>query len=336
MSTTTTTNASSALPTNTSTPSVGLTSAELWTQLLLFYVAISGGLIFVQCIIAIGIIRTKELRNRFFVILCAVLFARVLLSAQNFSIGVYRSFRTLGLAPMNMVRFWCHCMHINLYYAAFLEMLYLVILVVDRFIAITASSYYRRLTVRQAIITCIIAFFASIFIKLVPTYLGVDLGEVIACMNINSPIHRLVGSYGQNMDVVPAVLILVVYIAMMLYIQCYMLPKLKKASEDSASQAAMISVKRQMKLLPLLRRLVLTHCGLTLLAKIVLGAAPLAGPAYELRLTAYGGMLIMTDLLVNAVVLLATNKEVRWAAFAVCGIRFGETTVSIISQNTKR
>lgn len=246
--------------------------------------------------------------------------------------GIYRTLRTLNLAPTSMTRFACHWVHFHLYYAPFLEMLLLLVLVIDRTIAIVAGTFYRLLTVRQVLVSCMIALVLSLLIKLLPSYLGVRLDEVVTCLNINSPTDPVFSSYGQNLDLALALLVLVMYLAMMGYIRCRMLPKLRKAAQDTAGRAAMITVKRQMKLLPLLRRLVLIHCSLTLVAKLLLAIAPLTPAEYGLRLTAYGGMVITADLLVNAAVLITTNKEVRTATLAVLGVKSHQTVAPNVVQ----
>lgn len=137
-----------------------------------------------------------------------------------------------------------------------------------------------------------------------------ELNEIIACDNVNSPVQNYFQIETYYVDFIVALVILLLYIALLLYLYCHLIPKLKKAVSESGEQTAMTALKRQMKLMPLLRSLVLIHCGLALTSKLILALAPMY-PKYGARLTAYGGMLVTVDVFVNLMMLLMTNKDLR-------------------------
>lgn len=309
--------------------SIGVTAAELWIQLIVFYILFCFIVLCLNSVMAVATLRTKELRSRFFVLVGCLLYCRNLLSIQLIVIGFYRVFRTVNLASGSMTRLQCHSVHVCLYFATYFELILLLLLVIDRIMAIIAFNYYRQLTIRQALLTCTAAAVLSLLAKLAPSYATMsDFAEVIPCISYNSPTNPDYNAYSQHLDLATTLLVVALYLGLAVYLRLYLIPKLTKAAQDSAGQSAMIAMRRQMKLLPLLRKLVLVHCGLTLTSRILLLVGTIVPPAYSQRATAYGGMVVTVDLLANAIILLKTNKDLRHASMAL----FGTTTkVEVIS-----
>lgn len=301
------------------TSSIGLTLAELWIQLIVFYIILCGIVSLIgNILMAVGVIRSKKLRSRFFIVVCALLVSRVLTCFQLLVIGIFRSLWALGLAGLYMTRLQCQLIHFNLYYSTLMEMALLLVLVVERIAAIVAYKYYRHLTSRQAVIVCVVASALSVLAKLLPWYIETDFNEIVRCVNVNSASYTSDSIIAQNMDLVVALLVLILYLGLILYLRCYLLPAMKKSS--NGDQPLMASMMRQVNLIPLLRRLVLIHCGFAMTAKICLAVATILSHAEDAyRVTAYGGMLITVDLFVNVVVLLTTNKDLREATLALVG-----------------
>lgn len=296
-------------------PSVGLTKVELWIQCIVFYGLLAGVFSFIgNVLVAIGIVRSKNLRSRFFVILWFLVVTRALFSFQLGVMAVYRSLRTLNIVDTNIKRASCYLIHLNAYYALTLEMVLLLGLVIDRTLAIAMYNYYRTLTIRHAIIACLAASAMTTILKMVPSFFDINFNTVIPCLNAYSVPTKTYVIYHQNIDLAISVLILILYICLLSFVHIRLMPKVRSMRRESDDQSWLIAFQRQMKLLPLLRRLILIHCGFALASKIVLSMTGFVPEEVGLRFTAYGGMMVTVDLFVNVVMILMSDKEVREAS----------------------
>lgn len=297
---------------NATTSAIALTVAELWIQLIGFYFILGILSVVGYAVMAIGIIRSdnKNLRSRFFVILCALLMSRILVSLQMVTNFIYRTLRTFNLAPTYLNRAACYMTHVNANFSFTLEMVFLLILLADRMAAIIFFSYYRKLTARQAIITCVVAAVLTISFKLIPSFIGINFGDTVPCFNGYSGNGPAFNVYIQNIDLAIALLIFVMYIGLLAHLRSTVRSRISNADDNDK-----IAFKRQMKLLPVLRRLILIHCGFSFASKLLFGLANQFPDAIQQRFTAYGGMMQILDMFVNAVVLVVTNKELRDASF---------------------
>lgn len=294
-----------------------ITAAELWIHLSIFYAFLCGIVTTLgNILIIIGIVRSKKLRNRFFVTVGLLTFCRVLLCLQFLIIAIYRMLRQGGLAPSEMDRLSCHSIHFWLLIGFTVEMILLLTLVLDRALAIVAASMYRRLTMRQAFAVCITVFLVGIVIKLPVSYVNVHLREVVTCTNSYSAPSEIFNLYTQNIDLALLALILVVYIALILYVQI----RVRALRSTTNSQAAMIALKRQIKLMPMLRNLVLAHCSFVMISKILRTLAGVYDDHSEAsaRFTAYGGVFSTLDLFSNMIALLWSNNDIRMASLPWC------------------
>lgn len=299
------------LTNKSATVALGITPAELWIQLTIFYVLLAGVLSTLgNVLMTIGIIKSKDLRTRFFIIVGSLLITRSLISLEMGIAGVHRILRSLGVVEVNLKRYICHSIHFQFFYATTLEMILILVLVIDRVLAIAFCNYYRSLTRKQALVTCIIISVFIVISKIILSYLGVNMNDTIPCLNVYSAPHELFNLTFQNIDFAVTILILVLYVGLIMYVRFYLLKSMKSEHDGSKK----IFLERQMKLLPMLRRLVLIHCGLAMFTKLL---SLLAGvvTSQAARLTAYGGIMTTVDLFANVIMLLATNKELREASF---------------------
>lgn len=301
------------LPPNRTAASIGLTPTELWIQLIVFNGLLGGVIPTVGNVaIAVGIVKCSNLRSRFFVILWYLVVARALVSSQLLVMFVYRLLRTLHLVDITMTRLGCYFIHLNTYYALTVEMILLLGLVLDRTLAVVAYNYYRYLTIRHAIVGCSVASIMAIIMKMAPSFYGIDALQSISCVNGYSATAAMYNAYHQHVDLAIALLILVLYVALLLYLHFRLMPRMKLANQ-TGDRSGLIAFKRQIKLLPVLRMLVLLHCGFALVSKTLLSVSSLVPEVVALRLVAYGGMINTVDLSSNVLVLLVYNKDLRKA-----------------------
>lgn len=297
-------------------PAIGITAVELWIQLVLFYglfslVSLAGNIALAVCIA-----RNKQFRARFFTILWFVVVARALFSFQFLIFFIHRALRTLDIVSTSLKGWQCYLLNVHAYYSSTLEMVLLLGIVLDRTLAILAFKYYRTLTYRHAITTCVVASAVTVTLKLGSSLCGAVFSPVIPCVNTASPVAPLFNTYHLNLDMTLAVMILIMYLALMCHIRFWYLPKLRAVTEQSGNNPAMESFKQQSRLLPFIQRIVLIHCGLTLSNKVIGSLSTFAAPQVALRMAALGGQMICIDLLANLVVLLVSNKELRQAVFS--------------------
>lgn len=322
----------------TPTPAT-ITDTEQWIQLVVFYLLLASVLATIgDVVIAIGIYRSKNLRSRFFIFVGFLTLIRIITGSQFFVMFAYRALRMVGLAEMNLKVGLCFFIHFHIVYVGTCEMVLLLVLVLDRMLAIMAHSRYRNLTSGQALKLGISVCIGTFLLKVVPSFFGVDFQQVAPCVHGYSPTHPTFAQYSQNIDLVIVLLILLLYIVLLVYLRCYKIPPLRGSSNDVSSHAATIALKRQMKLMPLLRRLVIIHCSFALLTKATLSAAGATPDMYSRRLIAYGGSLMTVDLFANAVILLASNKVLRRAG-CVClmnSVQSVQTTTAVVAQNNMK
>lgn len=289
-----------------------LTHAELWIQLAVFYGFLCGIVAnLLNILIAIGIMRHKEMRTRFFVIVASLTLCRTGLCCQYLVTAVYRLLRTLGLVSAAQRRLTCHFIHFWLINGYTLELTLLGTLLVERTIAIMFPKYYYRIGRKSVYQICVGQYVLVSFMKLIPSYAGEDAFELVACVNLYSFLSPAFNSFMQTTDFCLTALILVLYCLLILYVRW----KSKRIrSKITGNEAAKLLLERHLSLMPVLRTLVLYHCGLTLVAKLLSFLSGIVQEHHSQRLVAAGGIFVCLDLFVNAVTLLATNKEIRDAA----------------------
>jgi hypothetical protein len=293
-------------------PFPSLTPVELWIQLIFFYALIGGIISFIgNIIIAVCILKSTALRSRFFVILGFLVMVRALLSGQYFIMAVYRILRILNLTATNIKRINCYFVHFNLYSATTVEMVLLLGLVIDRALALIAYKFYRSLTLRQSIYSCLIASTVTFTLKIICSSYGMDFNEIISCVSAQSPLSNIYAYY-QNIDLIIWGMILLVYFFILLYL---FFAKTQIKSQHDQDQSIIIAYKRQLQVLPLLTRLVLLHCGWTLISKCMLSISGFMPSQIEFRLASYSGMVMTVDLFFNVVTLFCSNKDLKNAIF---------------------
>ena len=315
----------------------GITEIELWIQLIVF-LGIIGGVVSTagNLAIVIGILRSKKLRSRFFVILWFLAMARALTSSQTIVTVAYRTLRTLNIADMMVKRISCYLIHLNAYYSLTLEVVFLLGLVIDRCLAILAYRYYSTLTYRQAIKACTIASVVTIMVKVVPSFLGVDVTAVIPCVNMISPLIPAYANFHTNVDLVITIMMLSIYLWLMWYVRFRFLPAANSSSLEGGDQTAFINFNRQANLLRLIRQLVLMHCGVTLVTRAGLGLLTFVPPLVAVRLSTYNSMLVVLENIFDIAVVLISDKDVRKAAVPCFVKVVSDTTVVQVSVQAGR
>lgn len=303
--------------TNATAAAVSLTVYELWIQLTVFYGLMGGVLSTIfSVLIWVGICRKKKFRNRFFIIVGCLTFVRTCIAVNFISLVTFRILRTIGIVATEQPRIICHSVHILVMHSLTVELTLLCTLVIDRMIAIAWINYYRLLTPRSALQICVAQYIFVAMIKLVPSYTGDDMFAIAKCINLYSFLNDTFNSYSTNIDLVMVFVVLLIYFVLIFYLRLR-INVIKQAA--SKTDAGNVALQRQLKLMPMLRNLVLMHCGLALTAKLFLWLGPLfKDPAIQQRLIAFGGIMQAIDLFVNVVALLLTNADIRRAAIPFC------------------
>lgn len=293
---------------NSTSITVQLTPLELWTQLIVFY-GLLCGIVSTACSVLIwyGIIRRKNLRTRFFIIVGCLTFCRTLICLQFLIMAIYRSLRTLGFVSPDQKRIVCHTIHFWLINGWTLEMFLLCALVVDRMIAIVAINRYRHMKSKSAFTLCLVLFVTVSIAKLVPSYSFDNMLEIRPCVNLYSFLDHRFNEFSQYIDLIMVLIILICYLALIV------ITKLKVRRMRGNQEATDVALRRQLKLMPMLRNLVLMHCTLAFTSKLLLFLANIL-PRCQQRCTAYGGVLSCIDVFTNVFVLLFTNSDIRSAS----------------------
>lgn len=287
--------------------SIGLSKAELWMQLLVFYLTIGGwASILGNAAIIVALVRHRnELHSRFFVIVAALSLTKGILACQTVVMTSYRIFRTLGYVSINQTRLNCLFIHFFMPPLFTVEILILIVLVIDRSLAIGATNYYRRLTVHQIAIICSVTILAGSIAKLAMAFgMGDDpLSKVIACVNVASPVNETYQVVNANIDLILVLFLLVSYLALMIGFRF----STSRASNETAKNA----LKRQRKVIVTMRNVVLLHCAFTLTAKILLTAGSSQLGDTGIRLMAYGGMITQCDEFSSVIALIWSHPKLK-------------------------
>lgn len=322
---------------NSSTITIAPTAVvvtELWERLLqaTLYIVLLGIITSTASLaICVGIYKSKKLRTRFFVIIWFLTMCRALLGLQYLAVGIFRMLKHLDYIQNIMIRFECHTLHFWIMCGSTLEMFLLLTLVLDRALAIVAPNYYRLLKPIQAAYLCLVITILVCGIALGLSYSNVDLLEKIACGSSYSPTSKQFNDFTQIIDFVVVVLILLAYVILIICIKW----KVNKTGPTIDQNSAVhVHLHRQLKLMPMLRRLVLSHCGLSLLARLLfLLAVPF--PEYVSRLGVHGGSIVALDEFLNVVFLLHMNKDLRVASLPSYFARLGPNPITTMPPVSK-
>lgn len=286
-----------------------LTVAEQWIQYIFFYIGFGILGAIGNIALATGIIRSKDLRSRFFIVICTVVLVRITIAYQFIVIGLFRALKALHIVEVNQKRITCHFIHFFIHVSFSVELSLLFVLVIDRMLAIIAPVVYRRLTRRQAKGICLITVLVVAVCKAVPSFVGWgDHNEAVACMNVFSTVTPKMSPYFQNMDLALTMLVLSMYCLLWTYLKVHVKP-LKRQNIVEGQ----LHLKRRMTLLPLLRNTVFAHTIVTLTAKC-LTSVVVWFPEQSFRLVAYSGNLNTIDLILNIVILMWSHNDLRKAA----------------------
>lgn len=296
----------------TTSATVTLTPVELWIQILFFYIFFCGIVTNIMgTAIWIGILRKKDLRTRFFIIIGFLTFCRTGSCTNLLISGIFRALRTAGIVDTFQRRLFCHSLHFWLLDGFVLEQALLLALVIDRMIALMAINYYRLLTDRSAAYVCIILYAAVTVIVIGPSYAFDDMWGYAPCINTDSFVSPIFNLYKTNLSLAVVCAIVVCYCVLIFYVRLG-----AKAMEADAqkSEIAKVALQRQLKLMPIFRNVVLMHCGFTFSSRLLNMLAPLFPPEYGQRLTGVGGIFMNFDLFFNMMTLLVNNADIRKAA----------------------
>lgn len=304
-----------------STTTADLTVFEEWLQYIVFYVGCGIVGIVGNTAIAVGIIRTKNLRTRFFVVICTLVCVRVTLAFQFVVMGAHRALKSLQIIDVNQKRITCYCLHLFINISFTIELCLLLVLVIDRMMAIMAPMVYKNLSLRQAKIVCLsVVIVVGVFCKIIPSLIGWDFNEIVPCTNSFSSFSDGLKRFFQNVDLPIISIVILMYCVLWIVIK-WRVTQLKRENDSEKE----IQLRRKMAVLPLLRNIIVTHATLTLTAKLLI-AIIVYIPSQAIRLTAISGDLNTIDLIANLIVLLWSNKELRDATWTACGTRSNPET----------
>lgn len=294
---------------STTTPPAGLTSVELWIQLIFFYIFLNGVVTnIIGTAIWVGIVRKKDLRTRFFIMIGFITFCRSCYCTNMFFVGIYRSLFTAGVIGTSQRRIVCHLINFWCINAFVLEQVLLLALVTDRFIALMAINYYRLMRDRSAAYVCVSLYIFVTIIVMGPPYFVDNMFEYAPCTNGDSFLNPYLGVYKTNLSLAIVCTIFVLNCVLMFYLRMQAKAMVAVAHESEVAKAAL---QRQMKLMPMFRNIILMHCGFTFTSKILNVISTLVPPAYGQRLNMVGGILTVLDMFLNNISIVMTNADIR-------------------------
>lgn len=295
--------------TNLTTVSLGLTKGELWIQLVLFYLIIAGlsaplgNMVIVYTLLT----KSKKFRTHFFVIIGWLSFCRIFIGLQTTVLAMFRILALTDIISYYQPRFICYLINIGVYTESTVEVLLLLILVIDRLVAIAAVRHYRRITLKRLHITCLLIFL-SMKLKLVPAYYGLHrndtLLDIVKCANIFSPAGENFNLFSQNIDLILIILVLSMYFSLIIYIK-------RQTRMKMMNEAQLTSLKRQLSVIPAVRNVIFLHTACTLTAKLLLALGTFMDHPESFRLVAYGGICWAVDAVANISVILYSSPELR-------------------------
>lgn len=263
---------------------------------------------------ALGIAKCKDMRSRFYVIIIFLLVCRMLMCVQLTVLSVYRVLRVIDVVAFQS-RLTCSFMVLFLYPGT-LELLLLLMLALDRGVALFAVSYYRNLDWKHAAKMCFAISSVALLVKIGLLFGDPPFSATVTCFVVFDAIPVKLVEFSQNFDLALLLLLLVVYIAILVALRI----RLHKLRSKSENDAAVIAINRHMMVMPTVRNIIVVHVAWTLSAKILLslGIMPFA-TAYSARFLLFGGFFVASELFVNVVVLLCTNAEIRKATLPCLG-----------------
>lgn len=296
---------------NSSINPIALTPVELWIQLGFFYCflggCVSNGL---SILISVGILRKKELRTRFFIIVAYLTFCRTGLCTQLFVTGLYRILRTLDLVQLSQPRIVCWFISTWIYNGTVLEQTLLCTLVVDRMLALMAMNFYRLMTDRSAGYICLAQYIIVSLIMFIPSLSLDNMLESAPCINYVNFLNPFFNQYHTYINLFLFITILILYLTLIVHMRIRLSAMKANAAKSEASK---VFLQRQLKLMPVFRNLVVLHCAFNLISKALLYSTNWA-PAYSQHLVALGSVFAVLDVLTSCGSLLIMNRQIREVA----------------------
>lgn len=301
----------------------GVTEVELWFQLVFCYVFLGSVAAFFNIVLLIGIYRDKMLRTRFFIIVSATIFCRCLICYQFMIVGIYRILRTLEQVSAFQPKIICILSSTLMYVTETLELALLTVLAIDRALAILAPGYYRISTSKGAFRICLTVYIGVLPIKIIPlTLLSGDLSEMVACININSAPGFAYSVYSQSLDIILCAVILILYVSLAIRLRMKISHSsapaavVEEASFDRTPRSSIVEadIRRITKLMPTFRNLVLVHSCFTFMSKLLLFLSSQVQEESR-RLVLYAGITLIFDQVINVIVLISSNEDIRRACW---------------------
>lgn len=291
--------------------SFGLTYPERYSQFA-FYLFFGSTAFIGNSMMAIGIAKCKEMRSRFYVIIIFLLMARMLMCMQLLQLAIYRFLRVLDKVafPSRLV-----CGFLTVFvYPGTLELLVLLVLAIDRAIALFAVAYYRHLKWQQAAKMCAVVSLIPLAVKIGLLVGDPPIMSTVSCFNVFDSVATANATLSQNLDLALLIVLIAVYVLILVVLR-FRLHKLRNSPENDAG---LVAIRRHLTLMPTVRNIIVVHCVWTLSAKVLITLAlePFA-ESLSAKFLLYAGYFVASELLVNVIILLWTNLDVRRATFSL-------------------
>lgn len=225
-------------------------------------------------------------------------------------------------------RITCMSMSALHYLTVTLEVSLLFVLGIDRVMALVAPDYYRSLTVRGAMRLCGLIYLIIIPAKGLPLLLlSGDLMDVVSCDSISSGPGWIYNMYSHYLNLILCCATILLYLALAirlrLRVRYLKTPRPQLALQEervsldqsSRSSVAEADIKRISKLMPTFRNLILVYCIFTFVAKLLMILA-VQIQQQRGRFIVYAGIFVTIDQVVNVIVLMVTNRDIRRSCLA--------------------
>lgn len=249
-------------------------------------------------LIAVSIFKGTYTESRFYIFMFFLSISRILYAMGHVVASIYHLLRVERVAPISMSSYACHVIQMLSNFPPTLELIFLLLLVIDRAVAFGFPLVYRNLGTRQAFQICIGACMFWFLIRVLPSYEGVSVSRTIQCVNTFAPLASRYAVSWQYLDMALSLGILVPYAYLL-----YAVRRRLRKDKDQNSSLQDASLKRLMKVVPFLNLRLVTHCALVISSRCMKLVAAYAGSkATEQRLVAYYGILAAVDIFVNAII----------------------------------
>lgn len=285
-------------------------TTELWIQYVGFYIGL--GLIATGLNMAVFLLiyNNKKLKTFFFVIIAGHSVSQVAMSFSFVILGIYRLLPAYIPDLINIPRICCHTINLLVYLDSGLNSEVMCLISLDRLYALTRPISYQNRTAKQGLLILVGLVMGNLMLKIIPSYAGsVPLSKVIACTTSAAPVTAEWFLYHNYTNF--TMVFFGVFIYIFLFILAFIKTRLLKSTVLANNQPARLMLKRQLKLMNIVRYIIVLNCLTIVPYNILLIISNKVKATTAPRLVVYGGCLAAINIFLDPILLILGSTELR-------------------------